>query len=218
MQAMDLFRDLSTAGRDAVSRGLVRHDFQKGQTIVEKGQQVSGAYFVVRGELRVFTLSPGGKEATLYMIRPGETCVLALNSLFNKLLYPAWVQAEEASAVAVVPGALYRHLFASERVIQDLTVHALSTVVFRLMTELEQVHAWQLDQRLASLLLNKASDHGVVLKTQQEIAAHIGTTREVVARLLAEFAARSWITTGRGRITVRQPALLAAVIRRGGTI
>lgn len=215
MQAMDLFDDLSAAGRDAMSRGLLRHDFQKGQTIVEKGQNVSGAYFVVRGELRVFTLSPSGKEATLYMIRPGETCVLALNSLFNKLLYPAWVQAEEASAVAVVPGALYRHLFASERVIQDLTVHALSTVVFRLMTELEQVHAWQLDQRLASLLLNKASDQGVVMKTQQEIAAHIGTTREVVARLLAEFAARAWVTTGRGRITVLQPALLAAVIQRG---
>jgi CRP/FNR family transcriptional regulator len=218
MQATDVFKGLSAAGRAAVARGLVRHDFQKGETLIEKGQQVSGAYFVVRGELRVFTLSPGGKEATLYLIRPGETCVLALNSLFNKLLYPAWVQAEEATAVAVVPGPLYRQLFASERVIQDLTVHALSTVVFRLMTELEQVHAWRLDQRLASLLLNKASDDGVVQKTQQEIAAHIGTTREVVARLLADFSAHAWIATGRGRITVLQPASLAAVIGRDGAL
>ena len=32
-------------------------------------------------------------EATLYVINPHETCVLALNCIFNDLLYPAWVEA-----------------------------------------------------------------------------------------------------------------------------
>lgn len=215
METIDPFAELSASGREALKRGMVRHTFTKGMTVVEKGQTVSGAYFVTRGQLRVYTLTPSGKEATLYLIRPGETCVFALNSLFNNLLYPAWVQSEEETDVAVVPGALYRSLFVGEKVIQDLTVSTLSTVVMRLMAELEEVHAHQVDQRLASFLLNQASDEGLVLKTQQQIAAHIGTTREVVAKTMGVFSKRKWVKSGRGRVQVLMPNMLAALVRRG---
>lgn len=79
---------------------------------------------MVSGNLRVFTLSPDGNEATLYLINPGETCVLALNCIFNDLLYPAWVEAGPATQVAVIPGAIYRTLFESESAIRDMTVQA----------------------------------------------------------------------------------------------
>lgn len=211
----DPFSNLSVPGRQALDRGMTRHDFDKGVTVVEKGQRVSGAYFVFEGLLRVYTITPSGKEATLYLIRPGETCVLALNSLFNQLLYPAWVETEEQTNVGVVPGGLYRRLFVNEPSIQDLTVHALSTAVMRLMAELEEVHSHRVDQRLASFLLNQASCDGIVSKTQQELASHIGTTREVVARVIGEFSAHRWIKTGRGRVEVLQPGMLAAIIRQG---
>jgi len=46
-----------------------------------RGDKVSGAYLVPNGRLRVFTSLASGKEATLYFVRPRETCVLALKSL-----------------------------------------------------------------------------------------------------------------------------------------
>jgi len=205
------FSGLSEKGRQRLEQGSQTHRFPGGKTIIEKGQDVSGAYFVLEGCLRVFTLLPAGKEATLYPIRPGETCVLALNSLFNDLLYPAWVQSEPPTTVAVIPGPIYRSLFESERAIQDLTVRTLSTLVFRLMTELEQVHSCTLEQRLASFLLVRASGKRVVRQTQQEIAGHIGTTREVVARLIGRLAGRGWIATARGAVTILQPAVLAGL-------
>lgn len=207
------FTKLSPQGRQRLERGALTYRFPGGKTIVEKGQDVSGAYFVLAGRLRVFTRLPGGKEATLYPIRPGETCVLALNSLFNDLLYPAWVQTEASSTVAVVPGPLYRSLFESEPAIQDLTVRTLSTLVFRLMAELDQVHACTVEQRLAGFLLVRASGKGVVRHTQQEIAGHIGTTREVVARLTSRLAARGMIATARGVVTVLRPSVLAELAR-----
>jgi CRP/FNR family transcriptional regulator len=179
------------------------------------GQDVSGAYFVLEGCLRVFTLLPGGKEATLYPIRPGETCVLALNSLFNDLLYPAWVQTEAPTTVAVVPGWIYRGLYESERAIQDLTVRTLSTLVFRLMAELDQVYSCTVEQRLASFLLVRASGKGVVRQTQQEMAGQIGTTREVVARLTSRLAASGLIATGRGAVTILQASVLAKLVQSG---
>ena len=211
MRRLGIFSHLTPAGQDALLRGHGRHRFAKGAVPVAKGQPVSGAYFVLSGRLRVFTLTPGGREATLYQIDPGETCVLALNSLFNDLLYPAWVQAEEESEVAVVAGPVYRALFEREKTVQDLTVRALSTIVFRLMGELEQIHSCRLDQRLAGYLLGHASGAGEVGKTQQEIAGHIGTTREVVARLMADFAAKGWVATARGRVSILRPAELAAL-------
>lgn len=207
------FSQMSQSGKQRLARGLSTHKFKGGLTIIDKGQDVSGAYFVLEGRLRVFTYSTTGREATLYQIEPGETCILALNSLFNELLYPAWVQTDGNCKVAVVPGPLYRNLFETERPVQDLTVRALSTLVFRLMAELEEVHALSLEQRLASFLLSHAKEGGSLQKTQQEIAGHMGTTREVVAKLLSGMAKRKWIATGRGQINILNTKALSQLIK-----
>lgn len=210
LEALGIFRNLGEESRRLLGRGVVCKDCQPGLPILHKGTPISGAYFVVSGRLRVYALAPDGTEATLYYIDPGETCVFALNSLFNDLRYPAWVQAEGATTVAFVPGPLFRELFRREPSIQDVTVRALSTLVFRLMAELEEVHAYKLDQRLANLLLLRASGDGEVAMTQQQMAAHLGTTREVVARLMREFVAAGAVETRRGRVLVRDAAALEA--------
>lgn len=200
IEAVPTFMQLSERGRDLLTRGIVTHVFPEGKTIVDKGQEVSGAYFVLAGRLRVFTYAPNGKEATLYVIDPGGTCILALNSLFNQLAYPAWVETEAPTSVAVVPGPLFRALFETEKPVQDLTVHTLSTLVFRLMSELEQVHSCTLEQRLTAFLLANAASDGLLRMTQADIAGHLGTTREVVARLLGRLATQGWVDTGRGEV------------------
>lgn len=196
-------------------RGVVTRECAPPAPILHKGTRVSGAYFVVRGRLRVYSLAPDGTEATLYFIDPGETCVFALNSLFNDLRYPAWVQAEEPTTVALIPGPVFRQLFAREPSIQDVTVRALSTLVFRLMAELDEIHAYKLDQRLANLLLVRASADGELAMTQQQMAAHLGTTREVVARLMGEFVAMQAVATRRGRTQILDAAALAGRIAGG---
>jgi CRP/FNR family transcriptional regulator len=177
--------------------------------VIHKGQRVSGAFIVTAGQLRVFTFTPQGMEATLYFIRPGETCVLALNCLFNDLLYPAWVESNANTTVEIIPGPVYRSLFERESSVQDMTVKALSTLVFRLMGELEQVHSCTLDQRLANFLLLNATSDGVLQMTQQEVAGHLGTTREVIARLMQGFTAQGLAATRRGVITIKNSAGLS---------
>jgi CRP/FNR family transcriptional regulator len=196
------FASLGDSGRALLSQGPACTSARRGEVIVHKGQPISGAYVVLEGRLRVFSISPNGVEATLYMISPGETCVLALNCVFNDLLYPAWVQAEQPSTVSVIPGAMYRRLFETDGLIRDFTVRNLSTLVYRLMTELEQVHGSHHRQRLGHFLLHHASSEGVLQMTQQQVAGHIGTTREVVARLMAELVAQRLVKTARGEIRI----------------
>lgn len=197
------FTRLSTGARTLLAHGAVRKSALAGASIMHKGQPASGAYVVLAGRLRVYTITPTGTEATLYMVDPGETCVLALNCLFNDLLYPAWVQAQGPTRLAIIPGPLYRQLFAQEAAIQDLTVHALSTLVFRLMAELEAVHSCNHRQRLVHFLLLHASSEGVFKTTQQQLAGHLGTTREVVARLIQGLVAEGFVKSERGRITIK---------------
>lgn len=205
--------DLSPDARAVFDARLVRHDCTPGQSLVHKGDPVSGAYFVMEGRLRVYAFASTGKEATLYTLEPGETCVLALNSLFNDVLYPAWVESECETTVGILPGPVYRDLFSREAAVQDLTVRALSSAVFRLIAELEQVHAQSLDQRLASFLLARASGSGEVRLTQQQIAAHVGSTREGVARLLGAFVDQGWVKTGRGQVHIINAAELAGLFQ-----
>jgi len=206
---------LSPAGRALFTERLVRRRFLRQQKVIDRGDVVSGAYFVLEGALRVFTYGPNGREATLYRIEPGDTCVLALNALFNDVLYPAWVEADANTVVGVLPGNAYRALFAAEPAIQDLTVRALSSAVFGLMSSLEQRTAQTADQRLVAYLLLRASSDGTVRNTQQEIAGRIGTTREVVGRHMARFAAKGLLKSNRGVVTLLDTAGLNRVLDAG---
>lgn len=199
-----LLDQLSPDGQVRLQHAGVLHRFARGATPILKGEAITGAYIVTHGRLRVAAMSAEGREATLYAIEPGETCVLAINALFKALPYPGNVVAEEDTEVLYVPGAVWRSLFATERVVQNMTLEALSVAVMRLMEALENVHAKPLRERLRNLLLERANGTGQVLPTQAEIAAELGTAREVVARHLAALRRAKLISGGRGRIEIRQ--------------
>ena len=202
LESFETFRHLSEAGRQVLRRGLRQKSFARRATILSRADVVNGAYFVLDGRLRVYTSSASGREATLYEIGPGETCVLALNCLFNDLRYPAWVDAAAGTRVAVINGESYRWLFEHEAAVRGATIQALSAVVFRLMLALEDVQTRPLDQRLATFLVLHSSGRGEVAMTQQRIADHLGTTREVVARHLGGLVRQGVLVSRRGQITI----------------
>jgi CRP/FNR family transcriptional regulator len=132
-----------------------------------------------------------------------------LNCIFNNLQYPAWVQSEPDTCVGMIPSLTYRTLFQNEPSIQNLTVHALSVLVFRLMEELEEVHSLNLNARLAKFILLRGAGEGRLHMTQSELAAHLGTTREVIAKLLRKMVSTKSVRTLRGSIVIEDADMLA---------
>lgn len=199
---LELLDRLTPAGRarfEAAARSLL---LPKGDMPIVKGEAITGAYIVAHGRLRVTAMSAEGREATLYPIAPGETCVLAINSLFKAMPYPGNVVADEETEVLFVPGEVWRELFGSEAAIQNLTLEALSVAVVRLMQELEAVHARPLRERLLKVLQRRADGDGRVRLTQAELAAELGTAREVVARHIAALRRQGRIHGNRGEIAL----------------
>lgn len=217
LESFEPFASMGEDGLALLRQGRTHRFPHAAQSIVRKGQPVSGAYVVLDGRLRVFTVSPTGVEATLYTLVPGETCVLALNCVFNDQRYPAWVQAEVPSTVGVIPGDVYRRMFECDGGVRDFTVRTLGTLVYRLMSELEQVHGSHHRQRLVHFILHHASPEGVLRMTQQQLAGHIGTTREVVARLMQDLVGGGLVRTGRGEVTIADRPGLRRALAAGRT-
>ena len=70
------------------------------------------------------------------------------------------------------------------------------------MWTFQQIVFYGIDQRVAAYILNQA-EKGVVRTTHEQMAKEINTAREVVARILKQFAEDDLIETGRGVITIK---------------
>jgi len=196
-------RDMCAATRVRLHADLTRTILPPGKDILHPGDTVSGVYLVRSGAIRVYYIDPDGREGTLYWIDPGESCILALNSLFTEIPYPAWASADDSGAeVLSISGAVFRELFALEPAAQRFLFEQLSGRVLSLLQLLEGAMRLPQEERLVVLLLTQADAMGVVHLSQHKLAKHLGTIREVVSRLLRNLANQGLIALAPRKVTI----------------
>lgn len=101
---------IATAARRQLA-ALVPTTVDPGRPLLRRGDQAGGAYLVVAGSLRVYYVTADGRDATLYQVRSGGTCILALTATLRSAHYPAWVDAGPTGGAFVrVPTALFHQL------------------------------------------------------------------------------------------------------------
>jgi CRP/FNR family transcriptional regulator len=141
-----------------------------------------------------------------------------LNSLFTDIPYPAWAAAEEQGAeVLSVSGPVFRALFAEDQAVQRFLFEQLSGRVFSLLQFLEETMRLPQEERLVLLLMERADEAGVIRMSQETLARHLGTVREVVSRLLRNLASQGMIELAPRRITILDRKRLEAMVSDAGT-
>jgi CRP/FNR family transcriptional regulator len=176
---------------------------QKNEVLLTRGDPVGGAYLVVEGELEVSTLSDEGRETILYSIGSGESCVFALNSLFNKIAYPAWVKvATDTSKTIVADGPFFRRAFHTESALRDWVWEVQSRRVIDLLCSIDEVLNLPLLERLKNYLIRSMNENGEVRQTHESIAKHIGSSREVITRNLKMLASTKVVSISRGCVSI----------------
>lgn len=177
---------------------------EKGGTICELGQHCTHLALILRGQARVFELAESGREITLYRVGAGECCILTASCIMSGKTFPAIATCEEDLDVLLVPAARVEEFmlrFAEWRqFIWSLLADRLSGVLLLL----EEVTFRRLDERIMRYLLNclKARKTNTLNLTHQTIADDLGTSREVVSRILKDMQQRGVLELSRGRITV----------------
>jgi CRP/FNR family transcriptional regulator, anaerobic regulatory protein len=200
-------KGISGESSELLRKSAMHHSVNGKRTLIHRGDKVGGVYLVTEGALRVYSVSGRGKESTLYLIEPGESCILAMNCVFSDILYPAWVENESpSSSVTVIPGDIYKKLHTSEKSVQDFTLNVLSARIFDLMSAVEEISTLPVDQRIVNFLIKKCNTNGELFLSHDRIASHIGTAREVVTRSLKKLQDSGLIRVERGLIQITDTA------------
>ena len=185
---------------------------QPGDYFLREGDSCAHFAIVVSGKLRVFKLSESGHEITLYHVGPGEACPLNVSCILSDRPVPAMARVEEAVEAVIVPSATFRGWIAEHEALRTFVFQMFSTRLTEVMSLVEEVAFRRMDQRLArklaDLLAEDGASRGSVGITHADIAADLGTAREVVSRLLKEFERLGAISLSRGKILLRDAALL----------
>jgi len=137
-------------------------------------------------------------------------------SSFLKIGSPAFAIAEDTVEAAIVPSRYFRVWMRSSPVMQSYVFEAMASRLLDVMTLLEEIVFRKMDKRLAHFLLQRFEEspapNQMISITHEEIAAELGTAREVVSRLLREFEKEGIISTGRERIEPVSTSLLSRVL------
>ncbi len=211
LRQIALFAGLTNATLDQVAAVAVRHTYAPGEIILLAGEPCSMAGFIVQGEVRIYRLVASGREQVLARLGPGAA--------FNTVppfrpegRNPANVQALTETTLYSLPGAALRDLV---RRCPDLALVLLEDFAARLeqFTDLvEDLALRSVRGRLARFLLEQAAVADAITPrwTQDEIAARLGTVRDVVGRTLRAFCDAGLIRLERQRIILLDRAGLEA--------
>jgi CRP/FNR family transcriptional regulator len=172
-----------------------------------------GFPLVLGGAVRVVQRYPNGRELQLYRVKPGESCLVSGSCLLGHTAYPASAFAESEVELLVVPPVEFRELVAGDEAFRTFVFSEYGERMATLMQLVEAIAYQKLDQRLAALLVEKSGGRSAVQATHQALADDLGSVREIVTRLLRSFEDRGLVELGRERVTLRDPAALAALAR-----
>lgn len=199
---MDLFTTLartSAAMADDILAASKPVTFPAGKRLYSEGDTCSGISFLLEGEVRVYKMSPGGREITLYEVGPGETCILNASCLMSNVSYPA-------NAVSITPGMMlllpsddFKRLVEKYDQMRGFIFSVLARRLTDVMTLVEEVAFQRMDERLIEYIVEK-SEEGALRTTHQKIASDLGTSREVVSRLLKDFERQGRVSLSRNLI------------------
>ena len=178
-----------------------------GQHIHDGTRECTGLLVVASGQLRVYIISEGGREITLYRLLGKDICLFSASCIMHSLQFDVMIQAEKDTSFWLIPTDTYKKLMSESVVISNYTNEILASRMSDVVWLMEQVMWQSFDVRLATFLLEESALEGSTKLsiTHEEIANHLGTAREVVTRMLKYFQSEGLVTLSRGSLEIIDP-------------
>lgn len=170
-----------------------------GVALFEEHSPCAGFPLVLGGAVEVHKQAANGRRLRLYSVLPGESCVITQACLLGQVAYRARGVTREPSRLRVLPTPLFDALLAQHPPFRRFVFGLFAERMAELMTLVEEVAFQRLDQRLARVLIER----GPLLKTtHQGLADDLGSVREIVTRVLREFAEEGLVALRRECVEV----------------
>ncbi len=198
LRAVELFRDLGEPALRRLAPLLRQERYRAGQSIVVEGQPCEAVYLIASGLVKRFKLSAEGKEQVLKLLGPGESFneVPVLDGGPN----PAGSVALEDTVVYALRRQDLLRLVEETPSLAMALLQVLAARLRHLVGLVEDLSMRHVMGRVARLLLDQPE--AVERLTHQELAAMVGTVREVFSRAMRELEDQGAVRLDRGRVVI----------------
>jgi CRP/FNR family transcriptional regulator len=218
-----LFSSLTESELGFLLERVTSRKFSPGETVFTEGQPCAGLYVVESGNIRIFKSSAGGREQVLNIEGPGSS--FAELPVFDGGSYPASAAAIEDSVLLFVSKQDFQALCLAHPQVALKVLRVVGGRLRRLVGIIEELSFTTVRHRLAAYLLRLAQKEGKPVATgvevllpanNQELAAQIGTVRELISRNLSRLQAEGVLKIDGRSIVIRDLKSLEADLESAG--
>lgn len=189
----------------------IARDFQReayyaqipaGREIFFPGDEVDAIALLVSGSVRVYKVGDTGREITLYRFIAGESCILTANAILNNQSFSAIASVEEDAEAIMIPAQSFKNWVNKYEIWREFLYNLLAQRLSSVLEIVDEVTFGRMDARIAMFLLERVNEQNSLTITHQEIADELGSSREVISRILGNLADKQLIQLGRGSIEI----------------
>ena len=217
-----IFSGLAENEVSFLSQRSVMRQYQAGEQIFGEGEPCQGLYVVETGRIKIFKTSTGGREQVLSIDGPGSS--VAELPVFDGGSYPASAAAVTDSVMVFVSRQDFQSLCMEYPSVALRVLKVVGSRLRRLVGIIEELSFTTVKHRLAALLLNMAKESGqksgksvefTLPATNQDLAAMIGTVRELVSRNLSRLQAEGIVSIDGRTVTIPDISKLEEELKEG---
>jgi len=193
---------LSDKHRDILQNASEFRSVKGGELLHRGDMDCLGLLLIRSGQIRVYTLSPEGREVTLYRLFDHDICLFSASCVMPDIQFEVFIETEKDTELWVIPSCLFKDLMEESIAVSNYANQLMASSFSEVMWLMEQIMWKSFDKRLAAFLVEESriEDSDSIKMTHEKIANHMGTAREVVTRMLRYFQGEGMVKLTRGSI------------------
>jgi CRP/FNR family transcriptional regulator, anaerobic regulatory protein len=190
---------------EAILRHGKIYDLQAGEPLIEPGQYIKMVPLILQGSIKVMRVDAEGRELFLYYLDAGDSCAVTLTCCSNLQKSDIRAVAEEKTKIIAIPFYLHESWNNEYKQWKDFVALTYQARFQELLNALDAIAFKKMDERLLNYIITKSKQlkTNELFITHQEIARELGTSREVISRLLKQLEKHKLIELGRSKVYVR---------------
>jgi CRP-like cAMP-binding protein len=212
------FKGLSDDELESIQQIAAERTYQRNQLVFSDGEEGRGFFLVLHGKVKVFKMSPEGKEQILHILGPGEP--VGQVAVFAGVSYPANAQAITDSRLLFFPRRAFVELIQARPTLALNMLAILSNRLREFTVQIENISLKEVPARLASYLLylsdeKQGAERLQLTISKAQLASIIGTIPETLSRILTRMSAKDLILVNGREIQLLDRDSLAALAEHG---
>ena len=201
-ETLPFFKNLSEEEKNELILKSTVAKYEKGEIVHSKNSSCTGLLITISGNFRVFISAPSGRQITLFKLYDRDVCMLSASCAFQNLTYDVNLEAQSTATAIIIDSTLLKKLSQTNFDVMSYILNLTQDKLSEVMYVLEQTTFFSLDERITDYLLEQSRLQAskTIYITHENIANELGSSREVISRILKKFEKGGKVEVSRGKI------------------